>query len=496
MSTRGTTTVRRTAAAFTLVGAGFAFTGAGTAWATPAPATCGTPAHAALYKTVNHAAVPAVTHEVTVIDQAFVPAVPGVDEVSHVEVTTVIGDGVPEGEGWSATGTTWTVEDTAAWTEYEWQRTVVDQAAVPGSPAVPAVTHDEVSVVTPAWDETVIVTPASPEVLEVSHLVTVVDKAAWDETVVVTPAVPAVDEVSHMVTVVDEAAWDETVVADDGYAFVQKQTGKVRYESSATWNTDRGQDLGWSRASELDKTTVVHHAAKTHEEKVIDTPASPGAPAVTRVVHHEAQTHEEKVIDTPNSPAVAEVSRVVHHAAVTVTVTVVDAEAIPAVDAVEEVSHQQVDWTRSPSSAPEGEGWSLTGEEVAHPATSHTVSELSRTVVDAAAVAAVPEVPELSHTETVVDVEAVPAWDEQVLVAAAVPAGPACVKIPTAVDGMTPPAGAPALAAAAPATVTAVAADELAQTGLDLALPLGAGLVLVFVGGALVAIRREPGVTS
>ena len=37
---------------------------------------------------------------------------------------------------------------------------------------------------------------------------------------------------------------------------------------------------------------------------------------------------------------------------------------------------------------------------------------------------------------------------------------------------------------------TAVSAETLAQTGTDLAVPFGAGLAFVFVGGALVAAGR------
>lgn len=435
MSTRATTSVRRTAACLTLVGAGFAFAGGSTAWATTTtvtPATCGTPAHPALYQTVHHDAVPALTHEATVIDQAYVPGVPAIDEVSHVESTTVDGDGTPEGEGWTATGTTWTIEDSAAWTEYKWRRKVIDQAAVPGSPAVPAVTHEETVVVTPSWHEKVIDSPAVPEVAEVTE----------------------------MVTVVDQPAWDETVVDKRGYAYVQKTTDKVTFRWSPSWNGEdsNGNDYGWSRAPGHDKTTVIHHPAETHQERVVVTPYSPAAPEVSHLVHHEAVTRTE---------------------------TVVDIAAIAAVPAIEEVSHRETGWTRDQGTAPEGHGWALTGKQVDHPATTHTRYEWTRTVVDTPAVAAIPEVPEASHTETVVDAEAVPARTERVLASEALPAGQPCAALPTAVSGMVPPATTPTAV-----TPTAVAAETLAQTGLDLALPLGAGLAMVFVGGALVAVRR------
>ena len=369
MTTRSISPVGRAATALVLAGAGLSVTG-GTAWAdTTVP--CGTPAHPALYTTTHHDAVPAVTHEVTVIDQAYVPGQAAVPEESHIETTWVDGDGTPEGDGWSATGDSTVVEDAPAYTDHGWLRTVIDRAGVEGQPAVPAVTHDETVVDKAAWDETVVDSPAKPAVDEVSHFETVVDKAAWDETVIDSAAKAAVDEVSHFETVVDKAAWDETVVDSpakdavdevshfetvvdkaawdetvvdsaakdaveevshyetvidkaawdetvvdaNGYAFTQKN-GNVRYEDSATWNAGAG-GAGWTRAASLDKTHVVHHDAVTHQEKVIDTPASPAVPAVTHVVHHDAVTHQVKVIDTPASPAVPAVTHVVHHDAVT-----------------------------------------------------------------------------------------------------------------------------------------------------------------------------------
>jgi hypothetical protein len=543
MTTRSITPVRRAAACLVLAGAGLGVAGGGVAWAT-APVACGTPAHPALYSTTHHAAVPAVTHDVTVIDTAFVPGQAAVPEESHLEVTYVDGEGTPEGEGWTS-GETTTIVDTEAYTDYGWIRTVVDRAGIPGTPAVPAVTHGETVVDEAAWDETVVDSPAVPAVdevfhlativdraawdekvvdkaevpavKEVSHLVTVVDKAAWDEKVVDSPAKPAVKEVSHWVTVVDKKAWDETVVDENGYAYKQKQTGKIKYKDTPSWNgedNEHGKDYGWVRVPELDKTHVVHHKAVTHEEKVIDTPASPAVPEVSHIVHHEAVTHQEKVIDTPASPAIPEVSHTVHHEAVTHqekvidtpaspaipevnhvvrheavthTVTVVDAPEVPAVEAVEELSHVETGWTRDPEVSPEGYGWSLTGQNFFHEATTHLRHEWTRTVVDVPAVPEVPEVPEVSHVETVVDVAGIPAWDERVLVSDATPAGPTCPSTPTigtAVLGETAPQGA---VSSNPAAVP----TALAHTGSNLTAPLGAGLAFVVVGGALVAAGRR-----
>ncbi len=547
MTKSSITPVRRAAVCLVLTGAGLGLAGGGVAFAA-APIPCGTPAHPALYSTTHHDAVPAVTHQVKVIDTAFVPGVDAVEEVSHPEFAYVDGDGTPEGDGWWASGQSWTIVDTPAYTDYGWLRTIIDRAAVPAVPAVPAVTHEETVVDEAAWDETVVDSPAVDAVDEVSHMETVVDKAAWDEKVIDSPAKPAVDEVSHMetvvdkaawdekvidspakpavkevshwVTVVDKAAWDETVVDDNGYAYVQKKTGKLKYKDTPSWNGEddhHGHDYGWSRAPERDKTHVVHHKAVTHQEKVIDTPASPAVPEVSHVVHHPAVTHQVKVIDTPASPAVPEVSHVVHHPAVThqvkvidtpaspavpevshvvhhpaVThqVTVVDVPEVPAVEAVEEISHVETAWTRSLDTAPEGEGWYPTGQNVEHDAVTHTRYEWMRTIIDVPAVEAVPEVAEVSHLETVVDVPEVPAWDEQVLVSEATPAGPACptdpVVVDTAVLGATPPVS--GVVSADPA---AVPTQMLAQTGSDLAVPLGAGLAFMVVGGALVAAGRS-----
>ena len=113
------------------------------------------------------------------------------------------------------------------------------------------------------------------------------------------------------------------------------------------------------------------------------------------------------------------------------------------------------------------------------------VKKFTRTVVDAAAVPAVEEVPEVSHTETVIDSPEVAPWDEQVLVSEATPAGEPCPPtVETAVLGEATTSN--------PASVPAQT-QSLAHTGSDLVVPLGAGLVLVVVGGALVAagLRRE-----
>ena len=201
-------------------------------------------------------------------------------------------------------------------------------------------------------------------------------------------------------------------------------------------------------------------------------------------MHHDAETHQVKVIDTPGSAAVAAVTHVVHHDAVTHTVTVIDVPAVAGVSRPSRrspTSRPRLD--EDPATSPEGEGWALTGQEFVHDAETHVSYEFARTVVDVAAVPAVEEVPEVSHTETVVDSPEVAPWDEQVLVSEATPAGAPCPpKVETAVLGETTTSN--------PASVPAQT-QSLAHTGSDLVVPLGAGLVLVVVGGALVAAGRR-----
>lgn len=405
MGTRAPTNLRRTAAWATLVGAGIAFAGGSTAWASTAPGTtvtCGAPAHAALYRTVQHDAVPAVTHEVKVIDRVYVPGVPAVEEVSHVELAAVDGDGTPVGENWTATGRFWIIEDGAAWTEYEWQRKVIDQPAVPGTPAVPPVTHEETVIVHPAWDEKVI------------------DSEEWTESTT-------------------GSWWTWSPNRDQ-----ERFDGPPSFPSDGrgTW---QGPHEKGGPGPEEEGTYNISNADNGNSSWFHRGPR-------TEIVHPEE-------------------SHLVHHDAVTRTETVVDVDGIPAVPAVEEVSHVETAWTRGQDSPPEGSGWSLTGEQAHHSATSHIRYEWTRTVVDTPYSPAVPEVPELSHLAIVVDVEAVPARIERVLISVAVPAGPPCAALPTAVS-------------------PAVAPESLAQTGPDVALPFGAGLALVVAGGALVAVRR------
>lgn len=76
---------------------------------------------------------------ITVVDQEFVPAVPPVEEVSHVEFAWGV-EGTFSRE-WTATGQTrWVVtEEGYSIIEHVYQRIVIDQEFVPGVPAIPAV---------------------------------------------------------------------------------------------------------------------------------------------------------------------------------------------------------------------------------------------------------------------------------------------------------------------------------------------------------------------
>lgn len=183
---------------------------ASTASAAPGAAAraCGQPAVPATYQTVSHPAVyetvPAVTHlewlwtrtiqhaeaehsrvvtpayDVyawqrvietiereyvwTVVDQPFVPAVPGTPEIGHFDTVVIMPaititeheyrhrhngstrweiagwNAGPGGLGWVPTGASRVVELVPAVTQQVW---VVDQPAVPGTPEIPEVSHQE-----------------------------------------------------------------------------------------------------------------------------------------------------------------------------------------------------------------------------------------------------------------------------------------------------------------------------------------------------------------
>lgn len=249
--------------------------------------------------------------------------------------------------------------------------TVVDAPAVPateGSPAIPAVTHTETVIDTPA-------TPAVEEVSHTETVVdtaaydeVVIDTAAYDETVhhaAVTHVVhhPAVTHVVHHAAVTHlEYQYIKQVRTNSGNdwfpydgdckvsthgdakpawsADTDANTAGIQVPgiwSSGTFTLDAvgPHDCGQYRYHAIDTKTVTDTAAfdetvtdtAAFDEIVIDTAAFDETvhhAAITHTVHHDAVTHDVKVIDTAASPAVL---------AVTHDVTVVDHAAIPAVPA-------------------------------------------------------------------------------------------------------------------------------------------------------------------
>ncbi|MCW2754592.1 MAG: hypothetical protein JWQ32_2003 [Marmoricola sp.] len=171
--------------------------------------TCGQSAVAPVYTTVVHdpifRTVPATTHQ----EWRWQRDVPSTD----FEYTKVITPARDE--------TDWTRTVSGA-VEYLFARTVTDQPAVPGTPAIP----------------------------EVGHF----------NTVVITPAVTVLqDEYQHQVT------------------------GKLRWESP-DWGAQNGNGDGWVKTGNTRELEIT--PAVTEQVWVIDvpgTPATPGSPAVTHV---------------------------------------------------------------------------------------------------------------------------------------------------------------------------------------------------------------------
>lgn len=199
---------------------------------------------------------------------------------------------------------------------------VIDQAYVPGVPAVEEVSHTESRLVTEAYDETVIVKDAYDE--------TVVVTPAWDETVVISEAYDetVVDEPEHVVhhDAVTHTEWKYERHGGPGEIWVPSNEFKYIDKNGNGTNSKPSYGTYYERTSKT-KTVVdceawdetipatyktVHHDAVT---EVVN------HPAVTKVVHHDAET------------------KVVHHEAVYEDVKVIDVEARDAIPAIEEVSH-------------------------------------------------------------------------------------------------------------------------------------------------------------
>ena len=277
----------------------------------------------------------------------------------------------------------------------------------------------------------------------------------WTRTVTDTPAVPAVPatpEVGHFDTVTTTPA---VVVTD--WEYVQQETGKTRWESE-DWGAQNGQGNGWTKTGNTRQTVVT--PAVTTQVWVVDSPASPGTPAVPAVTHDEsvwslsspggdwtgpadsrpgASSTENQTTDG-DAPAGAGWSLVATRAVPAVYDTVWAASAPAGYDptGASKVSgshHEQTDATST--TAPAGDGWS----EVVGSAT---------TVVD------VPESQEL-----VTD-----GWTEQVLLSPALPATAPCVEPPVSDPAGNPGTDQPSSETAGPQAAPAVeAATVLPETG-------------------------------
>jgi hypothetical protein len=430
----------------------------GVASAADSQVPCGTPAKQAVYSTVVVPGTAAVTH----------------DEYEWSSVTEVIE------RQWHQ----WLVDSAATDAVYE----TVHHAAVymtlpvPGQPA-----WDEQVLETPAYDEQVLQTEAYDE--------QVLETAAYDEQVLVT------------------AAYDEQVMTSPAvyaieYKFVQKNgNGPDRWDVDPNWNANINNNSGGYIATGITRQgalisaavyTTVHHDAvyKTvHHDAVYTTVHHDDVyktvhhDAVYTTVHHDdvyTTVHHDDVFKTVHHDAVYttvhhdDVFTTVHHAATPDTTTQVLLypawdEQVLVTPATDEVGHWEETWSvDSP-----GEAWSATGE-------TRTVD--GETQLLWAAVSPGEGWTATGAYRTVEDAPAVPDSSEQVLVSAAVPAGPACEK-PVTGDGDTvvpePADPASAVPAAAPLAKPAAvnATTELAFTGSDPTLMwLGLGFLLTGIG--------------
>jgi hypothetical protein len=412
----------------------------GVAFAAGAQVACGTPAKQAVYSTV---------------------VVPGTAAVSHQELE------------WSSVSEV---------VERQWHQYLVDSAAkdavyttvhhdavyqtvaVPGTPA-----HDEQVLDVPAHDQQVLDVPAHDE--------RVLDVPAHDEQVLKTAAY---DDPPELVT----AAYDEPVmtspeVTHTEYEFVQKN-GNVRWEEDPNWNAQGNSSSGgWVATGESRQTVVTPAVYGTvHHDAVYKTVHHD---AVYTTVHHEATYKTVHVDDVYKTVHVDDTYKTVHHDATPDTsyqelVTPASDEVVELYPAVPEQGHWEETWSvESPGAA-----WSATGA--------------TRTVAGETSLVWAAESPGEGWTatgayRTVEDTPAVPDSSTQVLVSAAVPAGPECGPEPTTGGGSTvvpepanPASAVPAAAGLAkPAAVNAT--TELAFTGSDPTLMwLGLGFLLTGIG--------------
>lgn len=101
------------------------------------------------------------------------------------------------------------------------------------------------------------------------------------QSVEVSPAIPAVPAVTHIEVVVDTPAWDEVVIDSPAYTscdYVGAPAGDYK-NSSCTSHGDWWQEV-YKKTNHPAVTHTVHHEAITHEEVVVDVPEVVGTPAV------------------------------------------------------------------------------------------------------------------------------------------------------------------------------------------------------------------------
>ncbi|WP_148044997.1 hypothetical protein [Nocardioides marmorisolisilvae] len=379
-----------------------------------------------------------------------------------------------------------------------------------GQPAVDAVystvVHDAVFRTVPAqshnewlwqrdvddysYEYTKLVSPASVET-NWTRQVAGPTEYLWTRTVTDVPAVPAVPgtpATGHYDTVVTTPA---VVITE--WEYEHQVTHKLRWESE-DWGAQNGQGNGWVKTGNTRETVVT--PAVTTQVWVVDSPATPGTPAVPAITHDESvwslsspggdwtgpadsrpgtSTTENETTDG-DAPAGDGWSLVATRSFDAVYDTVWTTSAPAGYDPtgnskVSGSHHEQTDATSA--AAPAGDGWS-------------EVADSETTIVD------VPESKELVSD----------GWTEQVLLSPALPATAPCVDPPSddpTTDPGTPttdvPTGDTAGPQAAPAAETSSSATVLPETGNGVPPWMApTGLLAMLAGAALIRFSRRHGV--
>lgn len=272
--------------------------------------------------------------------------------------------------------------DAVTYEAYKFERTVVVTPAVPGKEAVTETKEKwSKSNFIKGWENTgetrtVVTTPAVEAVAEVSHQEYRFQRTVIDQPYVPgTPAVPAKTEpylISEAVPAQAEEAYTRYQYNKQTMTVREHKHGKVEHVSDWSWWA--GNAPRWSNTNPGVLESGLHGVW------------TEGPWTYTRTYRYVATDVTEKVVTKPAVPG---------KDAVWGTREI--SPAIPAVPETPEVSHvETTDWVRE---APAGEGWVQIDE---------------RKVVDAEAVAGVPEVShvEYRHTKTVVLEEAVAPVEE------------------------------------------------------------------------------------